>query len=235
MLVIDGEAGIGKSRLGWEFEKYVDGLDATVLWHRGRCLSYGDGVAYYALAEAVRGRLTISPAPSTMTRMDAGRAAARPRACVHDASDRDWLDPRLPPCSGHESGTASFTRDDLFLAWTTFFKYVGLRQAQALPTRRAGHRRCPVRRRGAAGLPRAPALRRRLPGLRAGPRPTRAARRAPHLAGNRRVTVVHLEPLSAGEMARCSTTWSRAARTHRDQLVSRAEGVPLLRSRPSAR
>ena len=40
-----GIAGIGKSRLAWEFEKYVDGLVDDVYWHRGRCLAYGDGVA----------------------------------------------------------------------------------------------------------------------------------------------------------------------------------------------
>ena len=40
-----GPAGVGKSRLGWEFRKYVDGLVDVVRWHRGRCLSYGEGVA----------------------------------------------------------------------------------------------------------------------------------------------------------------------------------------------
>ena len=42
---VAGPAGVGKSRLGWEFEKYVDGLADVVRWHRGRCLSYGEGVA----------------------------------------------------------------------------------------------------------------------------------------------------------------------------------------------
>ncbi|GAB2480040.1 adenylate/guanylate cyclase domain-containing protein [Jatrophihabitans fulvus] len=60
LLTITGPAGIGKSRLGWEFEKYVDGLASVVLWHRGRCLSYGDGVAFWALAEAFRQRFSIA-------------------------------------------------------------------------------------------------------------------------------------------------------------------------------
>src|SRR4029450_12083517 len=60
LVVVSGAAGAGKSRLGWEFEKYVDGLADLVLWHRGRCLSYGDGVAYWALAEAVRQRFGIA-------------------------------------------------------------------------------------------------------------------------------------------------------------------------------
>ena len=43
----------------WEFEKYVDGIQRTTLWHQGRCLSYGEGVAYWALAEMVRARAGI--------------------------------------------------------------------------------------------------------------------------------------------------------------------------------
>ena len=56
---VSGIGGIGKSRLAWEFEKYVDGLAGGFLWHRGRCLAYGDGVAFWALAEIVRMRCRI--------------------------------------------------------------------------------------------------------------------------------------------------------------------------------
>src|SRR3954468_10661270 len=56
LVVVAGAAGVGKSRLGGEFEKYIDGLAQIVAWHRGRCLSYGEGVAFWALAEAVRQR-----------------------------------------------------------------------------------------------------------------------------------------------------------------------------------
>ena len=59
LVVVDGEPGVGKSRLAWEFSKYVDGLSSDVVWHQGRCLSYGDGAAYWALAEAVRARLGL--------------------------------------------------------------------------------------------------------------------------------------------------------------------------------
>jgi len=51
---------VGKSRLGWEFEKYADGVAQEVWWHRGRCVSYGEGVAFWALAEIVRQRLGIA-------------------------------------------------------------------------------------------------------------------------------------------------------------------------------
>src|SRR6266542_5699709 len=37
---VTGIAGIGKSRLAWEFFKYMDGLTNVFMWHRGRCLAY---------------------------------------------------------------------------------------------------------------------------------------------------------------------------------------------------
>ena len=56
LLLVDGEPGVGKTRLAWEFEKYVDGLDTSVRWHTGRCLAYGEGVAFWAIAEAASRR-----------------------------------------------------------------------------------------------------------------------------------------------------------------------------------
>src|SRR5207253_1217168 len=60
LVSVTGIAGIGKSRLGWEFYKYFDGIAETVWWHRGRCLSYGEGVTYWALADMVRMRCRIA-------------------------------------------------------------------------------------------------------------------------------------------------------------------------------
>jgi hypothetical protein len=51
-----GPGGIGKSRLVWELEKYVDGLTETIYWHRGRSPSYGEGITFWALGEMVRRR-----------------------------------------------------------------------------------------------------------------------------------------------------------------------------------
>src|SRR5205814_2093629 len=55
-----GVAGIGKSRLAWEFYKYFDGIAEIVFWHRGRCLAYGEGVTYWALADMLRMRCQIA-------------------------------------------------------------------------------------------------------------------------------------------------------------------------------
>ena len=54
LLSVIGPAGIGKSRLVWEFSKYIDGLAADTRWHVGRCLAYGEGITYWALGEMVR-------------------------------------------------------------------------------------------------------------------------------------------------------------------------------------
>ena len=51
LLTVLGGAGVGKSRLVWEFAGRSAG-DVTVL--RGRCLPYGEGITYWPLAEIVR-------------------------------------------------------------------------------------------------------------------------------------------------------------------------------------
>jgi predicted ATPase/class 3 adenylate cyclase len=51
LLTVLGGAGVGKSRLVWEFAGGFAG-DATVV--RGRCLPYGEGITYWPLAEIVR-------------------------------------------------------------------------------------------------------------------------------------------------------------------------------------
>lgn len=51
LVTLEGEAGVGKSRLLKEIEGQLE-TRATVL--RGRCLSYGEGITFWPLAEVVR-------------------------------------------------------------------------------------------------------------------------------------------------------------------------------------
>ena len=164
--------GSGKSRLAWEFEKYVDGLAATVRWHRGRCLSYGDGVAFWALAEAMRTRFGLVEADTgEVVRGAPGRGAASSSSPT--TSERDWLRPRLAVLLGAGGGGLVRPRGPV-------------RRVDGVPRaprrgrqhRGAGPRRRPARRRRPAGLPRPPAHLRAGADLRAGPGPTRAAGRA---------------------------------------------------------
>src|SRR5260221_7710537 len=95
-----GAAGVGKSRLSWEFDKYVDGLAEGVLWHHGRCLSYGEGVTYWALAEMVRMRADIGEGEDAPTAMAKLRRAVQ--RYVEDPDEQHWLEPRLAHLLGLE-------------------------------------------------------------------------------------------------------------------------------------
>ena len=76
-----GPAGVGKSRLVREFLGGAD--DATVL--RGRCLSYGEGITYYALGEIVR------QATGDDESDDAAASLASLTAVLRDADDGDRI------------------------------------------------------------------------------------------------------------------------------------------------
>ena len=54
-----GSAGVGKSRLAAEF---LSGVDARVI--SGRCLSYGEGITYWPVVEAVKQLLGDEPPPN---------------------------------------------------------------------------------------------------------------------------------------------------------------------------
>lgn len=220
LVVVDGEPGVGKSRLAWEFEKYSDGLSTTSRWHRGRCLSYGDGVAFWSLAEAVRARLGLIETDTGSVvgeRLEEGLLEFVP---LED--ERDWLRPRLAALIGAGT-TGSFAREDLYSAWTTFLERVGggiepvvlvIDDAQYADD----------------GL--LDFLDHLLGSARAAifvvalARPELLARR--HDLGGRRTTVVRLEPLDDAAMATLiDGLVDGFSPDTREALVRRAEGVPL--------
>ena len=117
LLSIVGVPGMGKSRIAWEFEKYIDGVKERVWWHKGRCLAYGEGVAYWALAEMVRMRARIAedePAEESLPKL-----ASVLEEIVTDPEERAFVEPRLQHLLGLTERVAP-DREDLFSAWRLF-------------------------------------------------------------------------------------------------------------------
>jgi class 3 adenylate cyclase/tetratricopeptide (TPR) repeat protein len=121
LVSVTGEAGAGKSRLLWEFFKYVDGIQKTVRWHQGRCLSYGEGVAYWALAEMVRARAGILEEEDAVSAREKLHQAVQEH--VPDERERRLVEPRLAHLLGLEQRTAT-DRADLFSGWRLFFERI---------------------------------------------------------------------------------------------------------------
>jgi class 3 adenylate cyclase/tetratricopeptide (TPR) repeat protein len=129
LVSVVGIAGTGKSRLGWEFFKYLDGVTDDVWWHRGRCLAYGEGVAYWALAEMVRGRAGIVEGEEP----ESARAKLLATVDAHlpDAEERRFVEPRLAHLLGVDQ-RSTHERDDLFAAWRLFFERLAERSPVVL-------------------------------------------------------------------------------------------------------
>ena len=53
LVTVIGSAGVGKSRLTWELEKYLDGLPEAYHWRKGRCLAYAQA-SFSALADGIK-------------------------------------------------------------------------------------------------------------------------------------------------------------------------------------
>ena len=106
-----GQAGIGKSRLGWEFLKYIDGVAEDVYWHHGPVPAYGEG--HHASGRWARWSASGPASPKPMTRRPT--RARRSQPCVDEwrhRRDRAALDRAARCCTllglerGAETGHA---------------------------------------------------------------------------------------------------------------------------------
>jgi class 3 adenylate cyclase/tetratricopeptide (TPR) repeat protein len=117
LVSVIGPAGIGKTRLAWEFGKYRDGLVDTVWFHDGRSPAYGEGISFWALGEMVRRRAGLLETDDEATTR--AKIAATLAEHVPDPDERRWIGPALLALLGFESG---FGSEQLFAAWRAFFE-----------------------------------------------------------------------------------------------------------------
>jgi len=131
LVTISGEPGVGKSRLVWEFRRVVDDRPELVTWRQGRCLSYGDGITFWALGEVVKAHAGIleSDPPNEAAR----KLAEAVEAASEEPSQRPWLRSRLAPLVGLEpeaGGTAE--RAEAFAAWRAFLEGTAVQHPMVL-------------------------------------------------------------------------------------------------------
>jgi class 3 adenylate cyclase/tetratricopeptide (TPR) repeat protein len=114
--------GMGKSRLVYELSRIVEADPELVTWRQGRCLAYGDGVAYWALSEVVKAQAGIHE------RDTEAEAAEKLRSAVGDAledeKDARWVESHLRPLVGleTETGLGGDRRGEAFAAWRRFLE-----------------------------------------------------------------------------------------------------------------
>src|SRR5690349_12791583 len=222
LVSVTGIAGIGKSRLAWEFYKYFDGIAESVYWHRGRCLPYGEGVTYWALADMVRWRCRIAEDEPLASAQQKLRSTLEEH--LLDPEERRFVEPRLAQLLGlgeHEVRD----RQDLFAAWRLFFE----RLADVYPTVLAFE---DMQWADASLLDFVEYL---LEWSRNHPlyvitlaRPELLEQRPTWGAGHRNFASLYLEPLSRESMNELlSGLVPGLPERLRDQILVRAEGVPL--------
>jgi class 3 adenylate cyclase len=129
LVSITGIAGIGKSRLAWEFGEWIERRPEAVAWHAGRAPAYGESITFAAVAEMVRRRIRVADdAPPGVVRRQLATTLSE---LVRDDEERRWMEPRVAVLLGRDEDH-DFERDELFAAWRRFFERVSDRSPVVL-------------------------------------------------------------------------------------------------------
>ncbi len=113
-VLVVGEPGMGKSRLVLEFSRAVEASTELITWRQGRCLAYGDGIAFWALGEVVKEHAGILDSDDVLT------VEEKLEQVLPLGTDRAWLRQRLRPLLGLEASQAE--REENFAAWTRYLE-----------------------------------------------------------------------------------------------------------------
>jgi class 3 adenylate cyclase/tetratricopeptide (TPR) repeat protein len=124
-VTVVGEPGLGKSRLVGELSEHVDRSHDLYRWRQGRCLPYGEGIAFWALGEVLKGHAGILESdPPELAR-------EKLEAVLPEGEERPWFRERLLPLLGIEAGSGA-GRDESFAAWRRFLELMAADRPTAL-------------------------------------------------------------------------------------------------------
>ena len=118
LVTVAGVPGIGKSRMVGELFQSIERGGQLTYWRQGRCLPYGQGVSYWALAEMVKAQAAILETDSD------DEVEAKLTRTVEQLIDDDaeWVLSHLRPLVGQASDGASGSQEEAFTAWRRFFE-----------------------------------------------------------------------------------------------------------------
>jgi class 3 adenylate cyclase/tetratricopeptide (TPR) repeat protein len=130
LVTLVGEAGVGKTRLLRELGQWLDDEPDLVYWRQGRCLPYGEGIAFWALGEIVKAQAGILE--SDETDAAAGKLSVSVEAVVPEASEQEWIRTRIAPLIGISSDGAGTSREESFTAWRNYLEAVAAQRPLVL-------------------------------------------------------------------------------------------------------
>ena len=122
LVTVVGEPGVGKSRLAWEFQQFVDDLPALVSWRQGRCLPYGEGITFWALGEVVKSHAGILENDTPQEAAD--KLGLAVSTLIEEEGERDWIRSRLEPLVGLGEMAEAAEREESFTAWRSFLEAI---------------------------------------------------------------------------------------------------------------
>ncbi len=120
LVTVVGVPGIGKSRLVTELGTYIEADAALTTWRHGHVLSYGSGVAFFALAEIVKQECGILDSD------DAQVAGAKLDTAIEalelEGADARWVRNQIGPFAGIDAATDGSGQSEAFAGWRLFFE-----------------------------------------------------------------------------------------------------------------
>ena len=125
LVTVVGVPGIGKTRLVAELGAYVESDADLTTWRHGNVLSYGSGVAFFALAQIVKqecGIFESDDAHVVGAKFDAAIAALG-----LEGADARWVRNQVGPLIGLGAEADGSRRSEAFAGWRFFFEAIGAR------------------------------------------------------------------------------------------------------------